>query len=128
MQEPVSESRRLHARCRLGSNQAIPQTCPGATTSPRFAALNVDRQLDQVQAAVVTAHQASLIAGKLIPIAKQQVTSAEEELRLTQKNLQVGTGLTSYRPKTPPTKPASATPLRSSATISLKSTCSQRSA
>jgi outer membrane protein TolC len=59
-----------------------------------IAALNVDRQLDEVQAAVVTAHQASLIAAKLIPKAKQEVASAEEALRLTQKNLQAGTGLT----------------------------------
>jgi outer membrane protein TolC len=57
-------------------------------------AANVDRQLDEVQAAVVTAHQASLIAAKLIPKAKQEVASAEEALRLTQKNLQAGTGLT----------------------------------
>jgi hypothetical protein len=35
-QEPGSESRRLHAGCRLGSNQAIPQTDPGLTTPPRF--------------------------------------------------------------------------------------------
>jgi outer membrane protein TolC len=66
----------------------------GAAANVTIAALNVDRQLDQVQAAVVTAHQATLTAGKLIPIAKQQVTSAEEALRLTQKNLQVGTCLT----------------------------------
>jgi hypothetical protein len=59
-----------------------------------FAALNVDRQLDQVQAAVVTAHQASLTTAKLIPRAKQEVAAAEEALRLTQKNLQAGTGLT----------------------------------
>ena len=30
------KSRRLHAGCRPGSNQASPQTRPGATTSPRF--------------------------------------------------------------------------------------------
>ena len=34
--EPGSRSRRLHAGCRLGSNQATPQTDPGLTTSPRF--------------------------------------------------------------------------------------------
>ena len=32
----IQSSRRLHAGCRPGSNQAIPQTRPGATTSPRF--------------------------------------------------------------------------------------------
>src|SRR5215470_20185754 len=36
MQEPSSESRRLHTGCRLGQNQDTPQTCPGLTTSPRF--------------------------------------------------------------------------------------------
>ena len=65
-----------------------------AAANMNIAALNVDRQLDEVQAAVVTAHQASLIAAKLIPKAKQEVASAEEALRLTQKNLQAGTGLT----------------------------------
>lgn len=64
-----------------------------ATANVDIAALNVDRQLDQVQAAVVTAHQASLTAAKLIPKAKQEVTSAEEALRLTRQNLKVGTGL-----------------------------------
>jgi outer membrane protein TolC len=49
--------------------------------------------LDQVRAAVVSAHQASLTAAQLIPIARQQVTSAEEALRLTQENLKAGTGL-----------------------------------
>jgi outer membrane protein TolC len=65
-----------------------------AAANVNIAALNVDRQLDQVQAAVVTAHQASLTAAKLIPRAKQEVAAAEEALRLTQKNLQSGTGLT----------------------------------
>ena len=36
VQEPGSESRRLHAGCRLGRNQDTPQTRPGLTTSPRF--------------------------------------------------------------------------------------------
>jgi hypothetical protein len=35
-QEPGSESRRLHAGCRLGRNQDTPQTRPGLTTSPGF--------------------------------------------------------------------------------------------
>jgi outer membrane protein len=65
-----------------------------AAANANTAALNVDRQLDEVQAAVVTAHQASLTAAKLIPKAKQEVAAAEEALRLTQKNLQAGTGLT----------------------------------
>ena len=36
VQEPNSKSRRLHAGCRLGGNQAIPQTDPGLTTPPGF--------------------------------------------------------------------------------------------
>ena len=65
-----------------------------ATANAKIAGLEVDRQLEQVQAAVVTAQQASLTAKKTIPIARQEVASAEEALRLTQKNLQIGTGLT----------------------------------
>ncbi len=42
---------------------------------------------------VVSAHQAGLTAAQLIPIAGQQVRSAEEALRLTQENLKAGTGL-----------------------------------
>jgi outer membrane protein TolC len=47
-----------------------------------------------VRAAVVSAHQASITAVKLIPIAGQEVVSAEEALRLTQQNLRAGTALT----------------------------------
>jgi outer membrane protein TolC len=50
--------------------------------------------LDKVRAAVVSAHQASITAAKLVPIAAQEVASAEEALRLTQENLRAGTGLT----------------------------------
>jgi outer membrane protein TolC len=35
-----------------------------------------------------------LTAKKTIPIAQEEVTSAEEALRLTRKNLETGTGLT----------------------------------
>jgi outer membrane protein TolC len=65
-----------------------------AAANTRIAGLNAERQLDLVQAAVVTAHQTSLTAKKAIPIAQEEVTSAEEALRLTQKNLEPGTGLT----------------------------------
>ncbi len=65
-----------------------------ATANANIAGLEVNRQFDQVQAAVVTAQQASITAKKIIPIAQQEVVSAEEALRLTQKNLQTGTGLT----------------------------------
>ena len=64
-----------------------------AAANMNIAALNIERQLDQVQDAVVTAHQASITAAKLIPKAKQEVSSAEEALRLTRENLKVGTGL-----------------------------------
>jgi outer membrane protein len=64
-----------------------------ATANVSIAALEVDRQLDHVQASVVTAHQANIVAKKSIPIAGQQARSAEEALRLTQKNLLAGTGL-----------------------------------
>jgi outer membrane protein TolC len=65
-----------------------------ATANARIAGLDVDRELEQIQAAVVTAHQTGLTARKVIPVAQQGVTAAEEALRLTQKNLETGTGLT----------------------------------
>jgi hypothetical protein len=43
---------------------------------------------------LVAVHQASITAAKLIPIAGQEVASAEEALRLTQQDLRTGTGLT----------------------------------
>jgi outer membrane protein len=65
-----------------------------ANANRNLASLNVESQLDQIRAAVVSAHQASITTAKLIPIAAQQVNSAEEALRLTQANLKSGTGLT----------------------------------
>jgi outer membrane protein TolC len=65
-----------------------------ATANAKLAGLDLDRQLDKVRAAVVSAHQASITAAKVIPIAGQEVASAEEALRLTQQNLRAGTGLT----------------------------------
>jgi outer membrane protein TolC len=65
-----------------------------AAANTRIAGLNAERQLDLVQAAVVTAHQTTITAKKIIPIAQEEVTSAEEALRLTRKNLETGTGLT----------------------------------
>jgi outer membrane protein TolC len=65
-----------------------------AIANVQLAGLDLDQQLDQVRAAVISSHQASLTAAKLIPIATQQVTSAEEALRLTQEDLKAGTGLT----------------------------------
>jgi outer membrane protein TolC len=65
-----------------------------AIANAKIAEIDAERQLDLVQAAVVTAHQASLIAKKKIPLARQEAAYAEEALRLTQKNLAAGTGLT----------------------------------
>lgn len=65
-----------------------------AVANVKIAELDLDRELDQVGSAVVSAHQASLTAAKLVPIARQQITSAEEALRLTKENLKAGTGLT----------------------------------
>jgi outer membrane protein TolC len=65
-----------------------------ATANHNVASRNVESQIDQIRAAVVSADQASITAAKLIPIAVQQVNFAEEALRLTQENLKSGTGLT----------------------------------
>ena len=65
-----------------------------AVANAKIAELDAERRLDLVQSGVVTAHQTSLTAKKTIPIAQQEVASAEEALRLTQKNLETGTGLT----------------------------------
>jgi outer membrane protein len=64
-----------------------------ATAQVHLASLQTDAQLDQVRAAVVSSQQACLAAAKRIPLAKQQVTAAEEALRLVQSNLQAGTML-----------------------------------
>ncbi len=64
-----------------------------AAANVSIASLDLDRQLEQVQTSVVAAHQASILAKKAIPIARQQVKSAEEALRLTQQNILAGTGL-----------------------------------
>ncbi len=65
-----------------------------AIANAKIAGIDGERQLDLVQAAVVTAHQSSLIAKKKVPLARQEAAYADEALRLTQKNLQAGTGLT----------------------------------
>lgn len=64
-----------------------------ADANVRSAALDVERQLDQVRAEVVAAQQSSLTQAALIPIAREQVDSAEEALRLAQSNLNAGTML-----------------------------------
>jgi outer membrane protein TolC len=65
-----------------------------ATANAKIAGLELDRKLDLLQAAVVTSHQTALTARKIIPFAQQEVTSAEEALRITLKNRETGTGLT----------------------------------
>ncbi|MFI5377719.1 MAG: TolC family protein [Tepidisphaerales bacterium] len=65
-----------------------------AGANERLAALDVERQVDQVRAAVVSAQQASATNARLVPVAAQQLGSAEEALRLAQANLQAGTMLT----------------------------------
>jgi outer membrane protein TolC len=69
-------------------------TIKAAAARVEIAGVALDRQLDRVSAAVVSADQASRTAAKLIPLSVQQVASAEEALRLTQQNLQTGTALT----------------------------------
>ena len=65
-----------------------------AKANERDAALEVERRFEQVRAQVVRLAQDSATNAKIIPIAKQQVTAAEEALRLAQRNLGVGTALT----------------------------------
>ena len=64
-----------------------------ANAQLKSAALDVERQLDQVRVQVVSAQQSSITQGALIPIARQQVDAAEEALRLAQANLNAGTML-----------------------------------
>jgi len=63
----------------------------GATL--RSAALDAERRLDAVRAEVVSAQQASLTNLAILPIAKEQVDSAQEALRIAQANLKQGTML-----------------------------------
>ena len=58
-----------------------------ADANVRSAALDVERQLDQVRVQVVAAQQASITNAGLIPIAREQVDSAQEALRLAESNL-----------------------------------------
>jgi outer membrane protein TolC len=64
-----------------------------ADANVRAAELDVDRELEQVRVQVVAAQQGSLTNAALIPIARQQVESAEEALRLAESNLKAGTML-----------------------------------
>jgi outer membrane protein TolC len=64
-----------------------------ANANLRATALEVEKQLEQVRIEVVTAQQAASTNAALIPIAQEQVESAQEALRLAQANLQAGTML-----------------------------------
>jgi outer membrane protein TolC len=65
-----------------------------AKANEQLASVDVQRQLDEVRAAVVSAQQNSLTNAKLIPVASDQLKAAEEALRLAQANLKAGTMLT----------------------------------
>lgn len=65
-----------------------------ATANERIAAVDVQRQLDQVRAAVISAQQNSITNAKLVPVAQRQLESSEQALRLAQANLKAGTLLT----------------------------------
>ncbi len=62
-----------------------------AAARTRLARLEAERRLDQVKAQVVSAAQASEAHNQLIDLARQQVTAAEEALRLSELNVQAGT-------------------------------------
>jgi multidrug efflux system outer membrane protein len=65
-----------------------------ARATEQETALETEQRLEEVRAQVVRSAQDSATNAKLIPIAKQQVTAAEEALRLAQENLGTGTALT----------------------------------
>ncbi len=62
-----------------------------AGAAERQAIIEAERRLDQVRAQVVTVRESSRTHDRLISLAERQVRAAEEALRLTQTNLQVGT-------------------------------------
>ena len=64
-----------------------------AKSDVRTAALRVERQLIDLRGQVVAAQQSSATAAAVIPIAQEQVRSAEDALRLAQANLNAGTML-----------------------------------
>lgn len=64
-----------------------------ADANVRSAAVDVERELERVRVQVVTAQQGSLTHAALIPIAREQVDSAQEALRLAESNLKAGTML-----------------------------------
>jgi outer membrane protein TolC len=65
-----------------------------AVANTRIAGLDLDRKLDQVQAAVISAQQDTVTAAKAIPVTAREVAASEEALRLTRANLEAGNALT----------------------------------
>ncbi|HEY3245180.1 MAG TPA: TolC family protein, partial [Phycisphaerae bacterium] len=55
------------------------------------AVIEAERRLDQVKAQVVMTREASRASSLAIPLAHDQLTAAEESLRLSEANLRVGT-------------------------------------
>jgi outer membrane protein TolC len=74
-------------------NPAIFGQAKTAGANEEIAELEVKRVFEQVGDQVVISAQDSATNAGLIPIAKQQVTAAEEALRITQENFEAGTGL-----------------------------------
>jgi outer membrane protein TolC len=74
-------------------NPAIFGQAKTAGANERIAGLEVTRLLQQVGDQVVISAQDSATSARLIPIARQQVTAAQEALRITQENFAAGTGL-----------------------------------
>ncbi|MCH7841030.1 MAG: TolC family protein, partial [Planctomycetes bacterium] len=61
-----------------------------ADATQKQAVIEAERQLDQVRAQVVRAVQSSKTHNELMSLSRQQVTAAEEALRLTEANLRAG--------------------------------------
>ncbi|RME37627.1 MAG: TolC family protein [Planctomycetota bacterium] len=62
-----------------------------AEATARSVRLSAARRLDEVKAQVVRAEQASKAQRQLVDLARQEVTAADEALRLAQANLKAGT-------------------------------------
>ncbi len=62
-----------------------------STARERQAVIHAEQQLDRVRAEVVTSTHASKAHRRLVALARRQVVSAEEALRLSEVNLQAGT-------------------------------------
>ena len=86
-----TDQQRASARAGWRFSMSMFGDLKSASASQRQAALEAQRQLDQVRAQVVRAAQASQTNRELIGLASQQVVAAVEALRLTQANLQAGT-------------------------------------